>query len=265
MIALNEVISNKKLIEEKFKLMGKHFNLDKIIGLEQKYIVIYNRANELRAMCNKLCSEVADKINKKEETDELVAQINKLDNQISKLEKKCTRFMRNINKSLIKLPNPALSSNTLNLSLPTHTNPNFTAKDFVSELSKISDIKCTKLKFKQYIESLQNMVFKAEVLPKIIKFNSKKTEFLLLGTNNSIDILNQLIEILNHNSKYLIEKSIKYLRKESSKEFLAILNNKSRIEISFTFEYISRDFGIKYYDKQLDMTKFVNIIKIKIM
>ena len=33
MIALNEILKNKNEFERKYKLMGKHFNLDKIVML----------------------------------------------------------------------------------------------------------------------------------------------------------------------------------------------------------------------------------------
>ena len=46
MIALNEIISNKELFEIKYKLMGKNFNLDKIINLEKNFIFLDKKANE---------------------------------------------------------------------------------------------------------------------------------------------------------------------------------------------------------------------------
>ena len=87
MIALNEIISNKNLFEEKYKLMKKNIKLDKIIQLEENFIILDKKANELRANCNKLCSEIAELVNSNSDTTEALSKINMLEKQISRLEK----------------------------------------------------------------------------------------------------------------------------------------------------------------------------------
>ena len=72
MIALNEILNNKKLYEEKYKLIGKRYNLDKIIASEEKFIILDRQNNENRAKCNKLCSQVADLVNSNQSTSEII-------------------------------------------------------------------------------------------------------------------------------------------------------------------------------------------------
>ena len=65
MIALNELVKNYDKYVDKYKLMGKKAKLDSIISLEQKFTKLQQETNAKRSNCNKLCSEVANKINSK--------------------------------------------------------------------------------------------------------------------------------------------------------------------------------------------------------
>ena len=106
--------------------------------------------------------------------------------------------------------------------------------------------------------------YKAETLPKIIQINGSNQQFVILCGTNAIEILSKIENILTENAKYLTIKSIKSLKKESSKEFCATLSDNTFICVKFSGEFVSREKMIKLYDKNLDMTKFVNIIKISI-
>ena len=46
MIALNEILKNRDEFQKSYVLMEKNYNLDKIITLEQKFIVIDNEKNK---------------------------------------------------------------------------------------------------------------------------------------------------------------------------------------------------------------------------
>lgn len=264
MIALNEIISNKKEFEKKYRLMGKRVDLDKIVDLEQKFITDSRKSSELRANCNKLCSQVADEINIGSEPNELIKKINKLDRQINKLERKNSRSMRKINRLLSKLPNLALSHNTLNLSVPTIENPNYTKATFLDDLAKSFEIFDEINNLKMFYKSLKNVVMKAEILPKLIKTSDKKTTLVLLCNSPNLAEYETIVNLLKHNSKYLIEKSIKSLNPACSKEFLAILSNNLRINVALLGEYVSRGINLKFYDKNIDMTKFLNMVLITI-
>lgn len=260
MIALNEIISNKEKFEQKYRLMGKNICLDKIIKLEEVFIKLDKKANELRSNCNKLCSEIAELVNSNKDTKEAILNINKLDREIISLEKKSNKAMNKINKILKKLPNPSLEENVLNIAVK--TNGNQTTKDefiaFLNEISTIKDINYSTIK---YLNSFKKAVFKAELLPIFVK---NKNKFLLLCGSNGLEILEKIQQNLSSGAKYLIIKSIKSLKKTSSKELYATLFDGTSVCVEFSGEFVSREKSIKLYDKNLDMTKFVNLIQISI-
>lgn len=265
MIALNEIINKKEEFEKKYSLMGYDFDLQKIITLEQKFILLDRKNNENRAECNKLCEQVAKLINTNKDPNTLIKTINKLDKKINKSEKKTYKSMGKINAILKRLPNPALENNKLNLVLNTKFNSEFTADDFAKKLTEISTIKDSNLNYKQLINSIRKLVIKAENLPQIYKLKSTKSkqEYVILSDSNAIKLYENLVNNL-FNSKYLIKKSIKQLKQDCALEHIAILGNDTRINLEFIGEYISREISLKLYDKNIDMTKFVNIIKITI-
>ena len=265
MIALNEILKNKNEFIERYKLMGKSYNLDKIIKLEERFIEIDTKKNTNRSKCNKLCSQVADKINSGEDVSSLIYEINQLDKVVSKDEKASQKAMSKINKLLKKLPNPSLDDNTLNISLKTTVNPNFGKNEFLQELSKIAKPMEINKKLRKYLFSLKHRVIKIEDLPQIF-VNEKRyvSEFLILLDSSAKTQYDILISILTGNASYVFDKSIKNLDKVSSKEAKAMLSDNTIVNIQFTGEYLSREIGLKLYDKQIDMTKFVNIIRINI-
>lgn len=267
MIALNELISHKDVFESKYKLMHKHYNLDKILKLEENFIVLDKTANENRAKCNKMCSEVAELINNQADTKELVSEINKLDKKILKDHKKSQKAMKKINKHLRKLHNLPLDENVLNMPLKTTFDETYNAGNFLAELAKIKEFSSSKQSIKQFIKEQKNVVFKFEKLPIFVKAEPHgkiKHEILLLCDSNATALFKTLSQELSEHSKYLIDKSIKYLKKDSAKEVIATLGNNTIISVEFLGEYVSREIMLKFYDKSIDMTKFVNMIRITI-
>ena len=266
MIALNEILNNKKLYEEKYKLMGKRYNLNKIIASEEKFIVLDRQNNENRAKCNRLCSQVADLVNNNQSTSELIFEINKLDKKIMKGEKQSARAMQKINRNLKKLHNLPLEQNTLNEHIKTTVDANFSTNDFFAELAKISEINNFSASLSRFLNSQKNVVFKAENLPIITKCRAIKSKqtMVIFCDKNAIQLFDNLVEMLSKKCKFLIIKSIKSLKKDSEKEVLCTLENGTNIDIEFLGEYVSREKMIKYYDKSLDMTKFVSMIRITV-
>ena len=177
MIALNELIKNKEEFAKRYELMGKKYNLDKIVDLEQKFIVIDQKKNTARATSNKLCSQVADLINNNKSTIELIQQINQLDKQILHDEHKSSKAMAKINKHLSKLPNLPIDDNILNISYKTSANPDFTFNQFMQELSKIAKPISIKNSPERYLKSIRNRVIKHENLPQCMLFQSKKYHY----------------------------------------------------------------------------------------
>ncbi len=264
MIALNEILKNKELFENKYKLMGKKVDLDKIIKLEQSFIAKDKLANELRSMCNKRCSEIADAVNLNKDIAQEIKEINKLDRKINSLCKASKKAMAKINARLTKLPNLPQEDNLLSLSIKTHSNPQ-TKTMFLKDLTNNDCFSISNLSEKKYFRSLQKIVFKKEDLPRLIKLKSNsKHNFLWLCTQNSTEIFDNLQNLLVEIAQFLFKKSIKFLKKDCSKELFAWLSDGTRVSVEFLGEYVSRDYSIKFYDKQLDMTKFVQMIRITI-
>ena len=266
MIALNEVLKDKDKFDKRYKLMGKHHKLDKIALMEQKFIVIDKKKNEARANCNKLCSQVADLINNNKSTQELIREINRLDKQIMHYDKQSKQAMCKINKHLSKLPNLAIDENVLNIPLKTSANPQYTLTQFTQDIKSIAELIEVKRSAKYFLKSVKNQVIKHENLPQCVFTKTKKhqEEIILLLDHNCKAVLENLVLLLKNNARFMIEKSIKSLSPISSKEILVRLCDNSVALIQYVGEYISRDINLKFYDKNIDMTRFVNIIKIKI-
>ena len=87
----------------------------------------------------------------------------------------------------------------------------------------------------------------------------KKQKFMLYCGENSLEILNKIQNILTESSKYFILKSIKYLRKDCSKEFIATLSDKTTISIEYLGEYLSREYYIlvKEENSCIDITNLL--------
>lgn len=264
MIALNEIIEKREEFEKIYSLMGYHFDLQKIIDLKDKFIILVRENNENRANCNKLCEQVAELVNQEKDTSELISQINNLDKTIQKNEKKTAKSMKKINQILRKLPNLPLYQNKLNIVKPTTNNAEFDKSKLIKTLENIGENTCVGSNSKNLFQTLNKVVFKAENLPFVYKLTQKKhTEFLIFAKNDALEIFNNILAEFD-NSKLLIQKSLRFLKKESSFGFVAMLADKTRVELDFWGEYTARDFAIKYYDASIDMTKFVNMIHIKI-
>lgn len=267
MIPLNEIIEKKSFYEKKYKLMGLSFNLDKIIKLENKFISIDKECNTKRAMCNKMCNSVAEKINSNENIREQIQQINKLDKQINKLSKKSNLAMSKINKILFKLPNPPTDDNLLNVPLETSKNADFTSISF--ENFATNDLKLIRFDGieKEFLKHNKNIVLNSNDLPQIIQLKTRKniSSYIILDNTNSNDRLDEIINIFKNNAKFLVLKSIKQMKKESTKEILAKLCDKTEIHVDSIGEFYAREIGLKFYDPKLDMTKFINMLRITII
>ena len=87
-----------------------------------------------------------------------------------------------------------------------------------------------------------------------------------MSDKQTINEIYSIIEqILTQNSKFLVLKSIRNLKKYSSKELVSMLYDGTRLSVELLGEYVSRENSVKFYDKTLDMTQFVNMIKITVL
>lgn len=263
MIALNEILTKKEYFEQKYKLMKKKVYLEKIIKLEEKFIVLDKKANNLRSECNKLCGEFSKIIEKGENSSAEILKINKLDKEINQISNRSQKSMKKINTLLQKLPNPASDDNILSIAIKTKQK-DFSKNDFIGALSKISNIENIDLSEKKYYSSLKKIVLKAENLPKLTRLAKSNDIILMCEPKNINEYYKKVQDLLTQNAKYLVLKSIQRLAKNSSKTLVSTLYDGTFLTIDLLGEYVSRENSIKFYDKNLDMTQFVNMIKISI-
>lgn len=259
MIALNELVKNYDNYVGKYNLMGKKAKLDSIILLEKKFTKLQQETNAQRSKCNKLCSEVANKINEKEDTSSLIEEINNLDTQINKSTILLNALYNKINIKLSKLPSLPRCENVLNIPIKT-TQTNFNVKDFVQEVSKIAEIRELEESTLDFLKSQEDCIFEVEKMPTSIGYKNKIT---ILSTKDDIyKIYDSLIETMKQNAKLLIQKSIRQMKKDSAQEFRVVLSDRSVIDIRLIEEYYSREYSLKYHDSKTDMNKFLNQIDI---
>lgn len=261
MIALNELVKNSEDFAKKYKLMGKRINLGSILLLEKKFTALQQKTTADRSACNKLCSTVAEMINQNKDMSETIAKINTLDKQINKDTILLNKLYKKINLKLLKLPGLARNENVLNLHIKTKAT-NFSIDDFVSQITKLSEIEVLKENINTYLQSKESQIFDTQDLPMVLKFKHKISIFLT--KKDVVKVYDELVQSLKDNSKVLIQKSIRSMKKESSEEYRAVLPDKSIVDLRLIEEYKSREFGLKYHDNETDMSKFLNQIDIYI-
>ena len=259
MIALNDLIDNIERYEQAYNLMGLNENLNSIVDLENKRKVVQLEAEKMRADCNALCSKMADVRKKNEDTEPSLTEILELNKQISKLSRELDSYEKRINLKLDRLHNLPDELNTLNLQIETKNNQsNFT--EFTSFLKSFMQSSHSLKSLAGYIKKFKNRVFTEDELPKCIFL--RNGIMLLVPDYKTNETMNKLLDYFKEKCMNIIQLSVKYLKKSSSAEYQIQLNNHRHIKVRLKREYFSRKYKIKYKNKELDMTKFVNQINI---
>ena len=75
-------------------------------------------------------------------------------------------------------------------------------------------------------------------------------------------IESELINFFKENALATIKLRTKQLRKECSSEYFIHLNKSEWMRVRCTREFHTRAHNVKYRDKSVDMTKFVNQINV---
>ena len=258
MIALNELIQNKELFEQRYELKGKKRNLKKIFLLESIRKDLQLKTEAMRANCNKMCGSFAAARNKNEDVSALAADIMKLDKAILKNNRVLTRQNNKINQLLEKLHNLPDAENLTNLHIDTTANAS-SLDDLDNFLKTISKTTQSDTSINKYLASLENVIL--DNLPQTTKC---KDGYLILSELSNFDKLKD--EILNYfksHSEHIIQVSIKKIHKECAASFIIHLNKTVSLYFDIVREFNTRHHKIKYHDKASDMTKFVNQINIK--
>ena len=259
MIALNELLDNLDLYKTKYQEKGLHFNLDVFVKLENERKALQMKTEKMRALCNKLCSEVPNFKKNGKDTEELVKQITTLDNQIKSYNKTLQSYERKINSKLRKLHNLPEFNNKRHEQMPIVQNPSTRA-----DLIKFINENYKPEKFNKNILSLskarKNMVFDERELPLVVECSDG---FTFCGTLEQTNELRKLfMDYFEKNSFSLIKVSSRKILKSNSACFFVHLNKRESVYFETIKEFHSREHKIKYHDTKLDMTKFVNQLNV---
>lgn len=257
MIALNEIITNKELIEEKYKLRGKHYNLDKVVSLENSSRKLQQTTEKMRADCNKLCEQIATYYNAADYdkmADEM-AKIHKLDIAITKNTKIYEKRLAKINKIISKFDNLPDYENISDLKIKT---TNEKSKKSLDEfLSQFKNFSIENDKVVSFEKSKRDEIL--DSLPLITKC---KDGYIFYCEQTKIDeMVDRLLEFFKIIADEIVLKSCKALERHSAATYIIKLD-KIIYKLQIIREFNTRKYKIKYRDKSVDMTKFANQINI---
>lgn len=265
MIALNKLILNinKFKLACKFRGFDYDFLIDEIEELFQNEKKLSLDFEKSRSNCNKLCAELfKQKSNSNNENlSELYEQILNADSQANDFKRKAKNCLELINKKLSLLPNfpdEFLSQNTV---LSKNSFCSKTSEDFFNFLSTTLGLKNSKETIKSFVKSLKNMIFEEEDLPFLTRCSDG---FVLLDSETNLSLkLNEILEFCEEFAVQVKRIKAKNMMKASSDEYLVKFNDFS-VKIEVVKEFFTREFSVKFKNKKLDMTEFLNQINFKI-
>ncbi len=259
MIALNELLNQREKYEETYKAMGLKENLNSIVELESKRKKLQLKAEELRAKNNRDCANIAKLRKGNLDTTSAMHDILETEKEIKSLQKDLSFMEKCINSKLKKLHNLPDSLNELNLQIDTKGNKsNFT--EFTSLLKSFMNSYNSLHTTTGYVKKLKMRVFDESELP-ICVFS--RNGILILVPDYDLDkTLKKLFNYFNENAMNVVQLSFKNLKKSSTAEYLIQFNEKQIIKLELKREFYTRQYKLKYKNKSLDMTKFVNQIDI---
>ena len=259
MIALNELLDNLDLYKQKYAIKGLHVNLDSFVRLENERKIIQLKAEKMRALCNKLCSQVPTFQKNGKDTDELIKQITNLDEQIKVYNNTLKSYERRINSKLKKLHNLPECDNKMHEQIPIKQNPT-NKSDLVKFINENYSVENYNKKILSLLKLNKNIVFDENQLPLV--YNCKNG-YVILGTSEQVvSIKKDLMKYFETNSFSLIKVSSKKMNKDNASSFFVHLSKRDSLYFETINEFYSREFKIKYHNKSVDMTKFVNQLNI---
>lgn len=259
MIALNELLENIELFQEKYNQKGVKTNLQKFVILENKRKVLQLKTEKMRSLCNKLCAEVPHFKKSCKNTGELISQIEMLDHEINKNTKTLDRYQLVINSKLKNLHNLPEYDNTMNEQMITSKN-SIPKNEFLNFINKTYKPSQFNKKILYLLKSQKDIIYNESDLP--VTFECKNG-YTFLGTAKQTEHIKQdLLKYFHENALSIVKVSVKKLNKDNSSSFFIHLNNKDWLYLENIKEFYSREFKIKYHDTSIDATKFLNQLNI---
>ena len=259
MIDLNHLLKNISIYKEKYAEKEVRANLETIVSLEDSRKELQLKTEKMRALCNKLASEVPSFRENNKDTDELISQIKALDEQIKTNNKKLNSLNNSINKKLKKLHNLPEFSNKFNEQMTT-TFTGVTINDLKALVEQKFNVNTFNGSIKTYFKTNRNILLQEDSMPVVTKC---RDGYLFLGSEIlATEIKEFFLNYFLNNAFSVIKVSCRKLNKENNSSFYIHLNKRESFYFEINKEYYSREFNIKYRNSKIDMTKFVNQVNI---
>ncbi len=260
MIDLNDLLKNIDKYKAGYAFKRQKVNLDYFVIMEESRKKLQLETEKMRALCNKLCGEVARFREKNKSTDELIKQIVVLDKVINENNKTLNRYNKAINKKLSKLHNLPIYDNEYNEQLARNKNTNLTYAGLEEALKINLKIENYDGKIQKYFKEKANFLFEEDKMPFAVKAKNGYT--ILCRAQDVEKIKDGFLNYFADNAMSLIKVSSKKLHWANNASFYVHLNQKESFYFEINKEYCTREANIKYRSKDIDMTKFVNQINI---
>ncbi len=260
MIALNEIVVNPKKFEEVYDLMGRRYNIKKIIFLAKKMKIFGQKSEDFRSKCNKICPKIAELKGKNENLKPTLLQIKKLDRLSKKYQKKFEIAERKVSWQLKKLPNLPDEIFSENKVISEGGNQ-ISLLDFQKFVLNENVFEFKDFKAKNVYKKYKNFIFSEAELP--LKINCKDG-IIIFNTDYFID--KELENILNfsiNQNLNLVRLSFDNYSKSSCDEYLVSLSDDKEIKIELKREFNTREHSIKYKNSKFDRNQFVNEVFVR--
>lgn len=274
MIALNELLDNVNHYQDMYNKIGYKSNLNYFVKKEAERKKLQLEFEHLRANCNKRCNILAKTKKNGEDFSDILDEILTDEKILDEMQIRLDKYNNQINKELKKLPNIPdtfldkkiyiVKNNAGDLSISSFNEYIDKLNQYLSNNfdSKFIFITQDLLKDKiSYLSSIKNQVYEeSNAFQEILLSNNSIFLAPEFAINN---LLNTIISFTATISQNLYKVKTVSTSKSSSSEFMAKINDNFCIKISLKREYFTRLYNIKYKNRSIDMTKFLNQINIK--
>lgn len=274
MIALNELLDNVNHYQDMYNKIRYKTNLNYFIEKETERKKLQLEFEHLRANCNKQCNILAKMKKNGEDFSDIFNEILTNEKILDDMQIRLDKYNNQINKELKKLPNVPdvfldkkiyiVKNSTGDLSISTfneyidrlnqYLSINFDSKfNFVAKNTFKNEV--------SYLGSIKNQIYEeSNAFQEILLSNNSVFLAPEFAINN---LLSAIINFTSNISQNLYKVKTTSTSKSSSAEFIAKINDNLRIKISLKREYLTRLYNLKYKNKSIDMTKFLNQINIQ--
>lgn len=274
MIALNELLDNVNHYQDMYNKIRYKTNLNYFIEKETERKKLQLEFEHLRANCNKQCNILAKMKKNGEDFSDIFNEILTDEKILDDMQIRLDKYNNQINKELKKLPNVPdvfldkkiyiVKNSTGDLSISTfneyidrlnqYLSINFDSKfNFVAKNTFKNEV--------SYLGSIKNQIYEeSNAFQEILLSNNSVFLAPEFAINN---LLSAIINFTSNISQNLYKVKTTSTSKSSSAEFIAKINDNLRIKISLKREYLTRLYNLKYKNKSIDMTKFLNQINIQ--